>query len=143
MMANDAETATLYESNNTKANNFQFTTKFEGGPLTGDVGAAYAKATGDYQAAQSDVEHGEYAAAGSPNPSIQPTAPGCNNGSNNWPNGNHGYDWIWSNGGPSGLPPASYPNNDGYTNVLSNPAYPLFKSNWAWASPDDEKTWAI
>ncbi len=49
MLANDAETATLYESNNTKANNFQFATKFEGGPVTGDVGAAYAKATGDYQ----------------------------------------------------------------------------------------------
>ena len=143
MMANDAETATLYESNNTKANNFQFTTKFEGGPVTGDVGAAYAKATGNYQAAQADVEHGAYAADNSPNPSIQPTAPGCNNGANNCTNGNHGYAWVWSNGGTSGLPSASYPNNYGYTNVLSNPAYTLFKSNWAWANTNDEKTWAV
>ncbi len=142
-MANDAETATLYESNNTKANNFQFTTKFEGGPVTGDVGAAYAKATGDYQAAQADVEHGAYGAFGSPNPSIQPGAPGCNNGANNCTNGNHGYAWVWNNGGTSGLPSASYPNNYGYSNVLSNPAYTLFKSNWAWANTNDEKTWAL
>jgi TonB-dependent receptor len=142
-MANDAETATLYESNNTKANNFQFTTKFEGGRLTGDAGAAYAKATGDYEAAQADVEHGAYAAFGSAAPSIQPTAPGCNNGANNCTNGNHGYAWIWSNGGTSGLPSASYPNNYGYTNLLSNAAYTLFKSNWAWANTNDEKTWAL
>jgi TonB-dependent receptor len=142
-MANDAETSTLYESNHTKANNFQFTTKFEGGPLTGDVGAAYAKATGDYEAAQADVEHGAYGAFGSSAPSIQPTAPGCNNGANNCANGNHGYAWVWSNGGNSGLPSASYPNNYGYSNVLSNPAYTLFKSNWAWANTNDEKTWAI
>src|SRR5450631_1303909 len=143
MMANDAETATLYESDHTKANNFQFNTKFEGGVLTGDVGAAYAKATGDYQAAQADVEHGAYSAFGSSAPSIQPGAPGCNNGANNCTNGNHGYAWIWSNGGTSGLPSAGFPNNYGYSNVLSNPAYTLFKSNWAWANTNEEKTWAV
>jgi TonB-dependent receptor len=143
-MANDAETATLYEVNNTKANNFQFNTKFAGGgPVTGDVGLAYAKATGDYEAAQADVEHGAYAAFGSTAPSIQATAPGCNNGANNCTNGNHGYAWIWSNGGTSGLPSATYPNNYGYSNVLSNPAYTLFKSNWAWANTLDEKNWAV
>ena len=144
MMANGAETATLYESNHTKANNFQFNTRFEGsGPISGDVGAAYAKATGDYEAAQADVEHGFYGAFNSANPSIQPTAPGCNNGGNNCTNGNHGYAWIWNNGGTTGLPSASYPNNYGYTNVLSNPAYTLFKSNWAWANTVDEKNWAL
>jgi iron complex outermembrane receptor protein len=142
-MANDAETSTLYESNNTKANNFQLSTKFEGGPVTGDIGAAYAKATGDYEAAQADVEHGAYGAFGSAAPSIQAGAPGCNNGANNCANGNHGYAWIWNNGGTTGLPSASYPNNYGYTSVLSNPAYTLFKSNWAWANTDNEKTWAI
>jgi iron complex outermembrane recepter protein len=144
MMANGAETATLYESNHTKANNFQFSTSFEnGGPISGDVGAAYAKATGDYQAAQADIEHGFYGAFGSANPSIQPTAPGCNNGGNNCTNGNHGYAWVWNNGGTSGLPSATYPNNFGYTDVLSNPAYTLFKSNWAWANTVDEKNWAL
>jgi TonB-dependent receptor len=144
MIANGAETATLYEMNDTKANNFQFTTKFEGnGPVTGDFGLAYAKATGNYQADQADVEHGFYGASGSPNPSIQPTAPGCNNGSNNCTNGNHGYAWVWNNGGTSGLPSVSYPNNYGYTNVLSNPAYTLFKSNWAWANTVDEKNYAF
>jgi iron complex outermembrane recepter protein len=144
MMANGAETATLYESNHTKANNFQFNTRFEGsGPITGSVGAAYAKATGDYEAAQADVEHGFYGAFGSANPSIQPTAPGCNNGGNNCTNGNHGYAWIWNNGGSTGLPSASYPNNYGYTSVLANPAYTLFKSNWAWANTVDEKNWAL
>jgi iron complex outermembrane recepter protein len=128
----------------TTANNFQFNTKFAGdGPVTGDFGLAYAKATGDYEAAQADVEHGAYAAFGSTNPSIQPTAPGCNNGANNCTNGNHGYSWTWNNGGTSGLPSATYNNNYGYTNVLSNPAYTLFKSNWAWANTNDEKTWAI
>ncbi|MDP9008581.1 MAG: TonB-dependent receptor [Pseudomonadota bacterium] len=144
LLANGAETATLYESNHTKANNFQFNTRFEGsGPITGSVGAAYAKATGDYQAAQADIEHGFYGAFGSANPSIQPTAPGCNNGGNNCTNGNHGYAWIWNNGGTTGLPSASYPNNYGYTSVLSNPAYALFKSNWAWANTVDEKNWAL
>jgi iron complex outermembrane recepter protein len=144
MMANGAETATLYESNHTKANNVQFNTKFAGnGPITGDVGLAYAKATGDYEAAQADVEHGFYGAFGSANPSIQPTAPGCNNGANNCTNGNHGYAWTWSNGGTSGLPSAHYPNNYGYTNLLSNPAYTLFKSNWAWANTVDEKQYSF
>jgi iron complex outermembrane recepter protein len=144
MMANGAETATLYESNDTKANNFQFNTRFEGnGPITGDFGGAYAKATGDYQAAQADTEHGAYAAFGSAAPSIQPGAPGCNNGANNCANGNHGYAWLWNNGGTSGLPSASYPNNYGYSNVLSNPAYTLFKSNWAWANTVDEKQYSF
>ena len=144
MMANGAETATLYESNHTKANNFQFTTKFlGGGPITGDIGLAYAKATGDYEAAQADVEHGFYGAFGSANPSIQPTAPGCNNGANNCTNGNHGYAWTWNNGGTAGLPSAGYSNNYGYTSLLSNPAYTLFKSNWAWANTNDEKQYSF
>lgn len=142
-MANGAETATLYESNRTTANNFQFLTKFDGnGSLRGDFGLAYAKATGDYQAAQADVEHGFYGAFGSANPSIQPGAPGCNNGSNSCTNGNHGYAWNWTNGGTSGLPTATYPDNYGYTSVLSNPAYTLFKSNWAWANTVDEKNYS-
>jgi iron complex outermembrane receptor protein len=144
MMANGAETSTLYEANHTKANNFQFSTHFGGdGPVTGNVGAAYAKATGDYEAAQADVEHGFYGAFGSANPSIQPTAPGCNNGANSCTNGNHGYEWTWSNGGTSGLPSVGFPNNFGYTSVMSNPAYALFKSNWAWANKLDEKNWAL
>jgi TonB-dependent receptor len=143
-MANDAETATLYEENKTKANNFQFNTKFAGDDkLSGNFGLAWAKATGDYEAAQADVEHGAYSAFGSSAPSIQAGAPGCNNGANNCTNGNHGYSWTWNNGGTSGLPSATYNNNYGYTNVLSNPAYTLFKSNWAWANTLDEKTWAV
>ncbi len=142
-LANDAETATLYELNDTKANNFQLNTKWDGGPVTGDVGLAFAKATGNYEADQADVEHGAYAADGSSAPSIQAGAPGCNNGANSCTNGNHGYAWVWNNGGTSGLPSASYPNNYGYTSVLSNPAYTLFKSNWAWANTLDEKQWAI
>src|SRR5882762_2362376 len=144
MMANGAETATLYESNNTKANNFQFATKIlSNGPLSANLGATYAKATGDYEAAQADVEHGFYGAFGSTSPSIQPTAPGCNNGANNCTNGNHGYAWIWNNGGTGGLPSASYPNNYGYTDLLSNPAYTLFKSNWAWSNTVDEKQYSF
>ena len=143
MMANGAETATLYEQNNTKANNFQLDTRFgDNGLLRGDFGLFYAKASGDYEADQADVEHGFYGAFNGP-ASIQPTAPGCNNGANNCTNGNHGYAFQYNNGGTSGLPTVNYPNNYGYTDVLSNPAYTLFKSNWAWANKVDEKNWAI
>ncbi len=143
MMANGAETATLYESNKTTANNFQLATKFKDiAGFRGDFGAAYAKANGDYEAAQADVEHGFYGAFHGA-ASIQPGAPGCNNGGNYCSNGNHGYSWAWTNGGTSGLPTATYSNNYGYTNILSNPAYALFKSNWAWANKVDEKNYAL
>ena len=143
MMANGAETSTLYESNRTRANNYQLSTKFKDiAGFHGDFGASYAKANGDYEAAQADVEHGYYGAFGGTG-SIQPGAPGCNNGGNNCTTGNHGYSWNWTNGGTSGLPTATYSNNNGYTNVLSNPAYTLFKSNWAWANTVDEKNYAL
>jgi TonB-dependent receptor len=142
MMANGAETATLFESNTTRANNFQLNNTFEGDSLRGEVGAFWAKATGDQEDAQADVEHGFYGAFNGP-ASIQPTAPGCNNGGNSCANGNHGYAFLYNNGGSSGLPTVSYPNNYGYTDVLSNPAYTLFKSNWAWANKVDEKDWAV
>ena len=143
LMANGAETSTLFESNKTTAHNLQFNTQFGGDHrVTGDAGLAYAKATGDYEADQADVEHGFYSAFGSASPSIQLAAPGCNNGANNCANGNHGYAWTWSNGGTTGLPSAGYRDSYGYTNVLSNPAYTLFKSNWAWANKVDEKNYA-
>jgi len=134
----------LYESNHTKANNVQFNTKFAGnGPVTGDFGLAYAKATGDYEAAQADVEHGFYGAFGSANPSIQPTAPGCNNGANNCTNGNHGYAFIWNNGGTTGLPSAGYPNNYGYTNVTVQSGLYLIQIQLGWANTVDEKQYSF
>ncbi|MBS0377627.1 MAG: TonB-dependent receptor [Proteobacteria bacterium] len=146
MMANGAETATLFEENTTTAHNVQFNTRFGGsGGLHGDAGVFFAKASGNYQADQADVEHGFYGAFNGA-ASIQPTAPGCNNGGNSCTNGNHGYQFVYGNGGTSGLPTVFYPSgaaNYGYSNVLSNPAYTLFKSNWAWANTIDEKNWAI
>ncbi|HVY24082.1 MAG TPA: TonB-dependent receptor [Steroidobacteraceae bacterium] len=143
-MANGAETATLYQSNISQANNYQFNTIFGGsGPVTGDVGVSYARATSDLEAAQADVEHGFYGAFGQTDPSIQMAAPGCNNGGNNCTNGNHGYAWTWTNGGTSGLPTANYADSYGYTNILSNPNYTLFKSNWAWANKTEEDQTAL
>lgn len=142
-MANGLETATLYQHNISKSNNFQVSTTFGGsGPLTGDVGVAYAKATSDLEADQADVEHGFYGAFGGTG-SIMPTAPGCNNYGAACNNGNHGYSFGWSNGGNSGLPTANFADNNGYTNLLSNPAYTLFKSNWAWANLTGEKNVAL
>ncbi len=144
-MANGAETATLYQNDVSRSNTLQFATTFAGnGPFSGDVGLAYAKATSDLQASQADVEHGLYnysspAASGA----TSPAAPGCNNGGASCDNGNHGYAFQWSNGGNSGLPTVSYPNAFGFTDLLSNPAYTTFKSNWAWANTTDEKNWAI
>jgi len=142
-MANGAETATLYQDNSSHANNFQFVTHFGGnGKVTGDASLAYANAQSNLQADQADVEHGFYGATDGP-ASIQPTAPGCNNGGNSCDNGNHGYAWTWNNGGSSGLPHAGYANSYGYTNILSNPAYTLFKSNWAWGNQTDETNKSI
>ncbi|HZF15440.1 MAG TPA: TonB-dependent receptor [Steroidobacteraceae bacterium] len=145
-MANGAETATLYQNLDAKSNTFQFSTAFEsGGPLSGDFALAYAKASGDFAAAQADVEHGLYnyrTAAGTGSPT-SPAAPGCDNGGAACDTGNHGYAFNWTNGGTSGLPTVSYPDAFGYTDLLSNPAYTTFKSNWAWANQTDEKNTAI
>jgi TonB-dependent receptor len=135
-----AETATLFQENVSQANNFQWVTKFDdGGPLRGIFDASFAHATSNLQAAQADVEHGLYnTGEGVP---TSPTAPGCNNGQlcATSTTGNHGYEFTYANGGTSGLPSASYLPAD----VLSNPAYTTFKSNWAWANLTDQKNFAV
>jgi iron complex outermembrane receptor protein len=143
--ANGAETSTLYQNMEAKSNNIQFVTRFEGaGKLSGDVGLFYADADSDLQAAQADVEHGLYNYS-SPVSSgaTSPAAPGCNNGGASCTTGNHGYEFVWTNGGTSGLPTVSYPDRFGFTNILSNPAYTTFKSNWAWANVSSETTKAF
>jgi iron complex outermembrane recepter protein len=135
-----AETATLFQENVAEANNFQWLTKFDdGGPLRGIFDASYAHATSNLQAAQADVEHGYYETGeGTP---TAPTAPGCNNGQlcPTATTGNPGYTFRYNNGGTSGLPSVSYTPAD----VLSNPAYTTFKSNWAWANLTDQKDFAV
>jgi iron complex outermembrane recepter protein len=132
--ANGAETATLYQHAKDRANNFQWLNTFDnGGPVKGSLAAYYSRATSNLQAAQADIEHGLYET--SAGVATSPSAPGCNNGAptcDTDPNGNHGYQFNWSNGGTSGLPRVSYLSP--YADVLSNPAYATFKSNWAWAN---------
>ena len=137
-----AETATLFQENVSQANNFQWATKFDdGGPLRGIFDASFAHATSNLQAAQADVEHGLYNTG--EGVTINPTAPGCNNGQlcATSTTGNHGYEFNYANGGTSGLPSASYTGAN--ADVLSNPAYTVFKSNWAWANLTDQKDFAI
>ena len=142
-MANGAETATLYQNTISKSNNLQFNTMFDGdGRFSGDAGVSFAKATSNLQAAQADIEHGAYGAFNTPG-FIAPTAPGCNNGGSSCDNGNHGYTFNWNNGATSGLPSVNYPNQYGVSDVLSNPAYTVFKSNWACANLTDEKNLAF
>lgn len=142
-MANGAETATLYQNTDSDGNNFQFATYFDSeGPLSGAAHLAYSKATSDMQAAQADIEHGAYGAFNQAG-FIAPTAPGCNNGGSSCTGGNHGYTFNWTNGGTSGLPTVNYPNAFGVTDVLSNPAYTVFKSNWAWANLTDQENFAV
>lgn len=133
--ANGAETATLYQGTSDHANNFQWTTQFDnGGPLTGDLGVYYSKMSSNSQFAQEDTEHGLYET--SSGVAAAPGAPGCNNGGATCatdPNASPGYNFTYTNGGDSGLPTVSYP-----TNILSNPAYTLFKSAWAWANLGEE-----
>jgi TonB-dependent receptor len=140
--ANGAETAALYQQNVSKANNYQWATKFDdGGPLRALLDASYAKADSNLQADQADVEHGLYlTSAGT---ATSPAAPGCNNGASTCATGagSHGYEFNYANGGTSGLPSVSYLSP--YADILSNPAYTTFKSNWAWANLTDERQWAI
>lgn len=139
--ANGAETASLYQSNRSTANNYQWLTKWDdGGPLRALLDLSYAKADSNLQAAQADVEHGLYNT--SAGVATSPTAPGCNNGASTCAGtGNHGYDFTYSNGGTSGLPSVSYLAP--YADLLNNPNYTTFKSNWAWANLTDQKQFAI
>ena len=135
--ANGAETATLYQGYTAQANNLQWVTRFNnGGPLRGAFTASYSKATSNLQAAQADVEHGLYTAFPSGTPT-SPTAPGCNNGGSTCTTGNHGYEFSWTNGGTAGLPTINY--LPPYADVLNNPNFTTFKSNWAWANYTTEK----
>jgi iron complex outermembrane recepter protein len=140
--ANGAETATLFQQNISQANNFNWKTEFNnGGPLRGDFDASFSHATSNLQADQADVEHGLYTT--SAGVATSPGAPGCNNGSSTCTNatGGHGYEYYYSNGGTSGLPSVSYLAP--YSNVLNNPAWTTFKSNWAWANLTDNKQFAV
>ncbi len=139
--ANGAETSTLYQQNVSKANNYQFVTSYnDGGPLRGDLGLSYAKADSNLQAAQADVEHGLYLT--SAKVATSPTAPGCNNGASTCAGaGNHGYEFTYANGGTSGLPSVSYLSP--YSDVLTNPNYTTYKSNWAWANLTDQKQFSV
>ena len=141
--ANGAETATLFQENKSQANNFQWVTRFnDGGPLRGVLDAAYSHATSNLQAAQADIEHGLYTT--NAGVATSPAAPGCNNGSSTCPPpalGSHGYEFTYANGGTSGLPSVSYLSP--YADILNNPAYATFKSNWAWANLTDNKQFAV
>lgn len=141
-MANGAETATLYQKTTASSNNYQFVTSFDdGGRLGGDIGLSYADAEYELQAAQADVEHGLYLTT--TGAATSPAAPGCNNGTSFCTNGSHGYRFQWTNGGSSGLPSVRYENAFGVTDVLSNPAYTTFKSNWAWANYGEQEQFAV
>ena len=137
-VATGAETATLYQENVSTANNLQWVTAYDaGGALRGSLDASYAYATSNLQAAQADVEHGLYDTSSGVGTS--PSAPGCNNGASTCPGaGNAPYQFQWTNGGTSGLPTVNY-----LSNVLSNPAYTTFKSNWAWANLTSQQNYAI
>ena len=140
--ANGAETASLFQQNISQANNFQWLTKFDnGGPVRGVLDASFAHATSNLQAAQADVEHGLYTTGAGIATSA--AAPGCNNGASTCSNatGSHGYEFTYANGGTSGLPSVGYLAP--YADILNNPAYTTFKSNWAWANLTDNKQFAV
>jgi iron complex outermembrane receptor protein len=140
--ANGAETATLFQHNISEANNFQWVTKFDdGGPLRGIFDASFSHATSNLQADQADIEHGLYTT--SAGVTTAPGAPGCNNGGSTCTNatGSHGYLFTYANGGTSGLPSVSYLAP--YQNILTNPDWTTFKSNWAWANLTNNKQFAV
>jgi iron complex outermembrane recepter protein len=137
-----AETATLFQRQNSDANNFQWHTTFDdGGPLSATLDVSWARASAGLKAAQQDIEHGYYTARDGSAPA--PTAPGCNNFSPSCTagGGNPAIQLNWNNGGSSGLPTAQYIGT--YADVLSNPNYVLFKSAWAWANQSKQEQGAI
>ena len=141
--ATGAETASLYQGVTTEANNFQLKTVFNnGGPWRGSIDGAYAYATYNSQAAQADVEHGLYLYNNNTQPT-QPTAPGCNNGAATCGTGygNPPYQFTYNNGGNSGLPNYSYIG--ALKNILSNPNYATFKSNFAFADQNVARDFSI
>ena len=136
--ANGAETSTLYQGTTAHADNFQAKLKFDNrNGLRLNWGGAYSKAGSDLEADQADVEHGQYNSFVTGNPTT--SAPGCNNGASTCgTGGTPGYTFNWTNGGTSGLPGVAY-NSD----VLNNPNYTLFKSNWAWANTTRQSAWDL
>lgn len=134
--ANGAETATLYQDTSAHADNYQAKLKFDNhNGLRLNWAGAYSTAGSDLEADQADVEHGRYNAFVTGQPTT--AAPGCNNGASTCgTGGTPGYTFNWTNGGTSGLPTVAY-NSD----VLSNPAYTLFKSNWAWSNKTRQTAW--
>jgi len=137
-----AETATLLSVQNSDANNLQWHTRIDdGGPLTGTFDISYSRATSNLSAAQQDIEHGYYTGPGLNGASIQPNAPGCNNFGTGCTVGNPAIQLQYTNGGSSGLPTAKYIG--AYADVLSNPAYALFKSAWAWDNASKQEEAAI
>lgn len=136
-----AETSTLFQHVVSDANNLQWHTAWDnGGPLTGTLDVSYARATSNLQAAQEDTEHGYYHANAGTG-SAATNAPGCNNYAASCTSGNPAYAVAWTNGGTSGLPTAQA--QAPYADVLSNPAYALFKSGWAWANETKQTQQAV
>ena len=140
--ANGAETATLYQHTRDEANNFQWVTRYEnGGPFHASLDISDAQAHSNLQGAQADIEHGLYDT--SAGVATSPAAPGCNNGASTCApgTGSHGYEFTYNNGGTSGLPSVGYLAP--FADVLNNPAYATFKSNWAYANLTREDEYAI
>jgi len=134
--ATGAETATLYEHSISQANNFQWKTGYDaGGALRATFDVSYSKASNNYAADQADVEHGLY--NNDAGTATSPGAPGCNGEGSNCAVGDAPYTFTWNNGGTTGKPSAG-----GFGNVLTNPAWTTFKSNWAWAQADVETEWS-
>ena len=139
--ANGAETQTLYQKTRSNANNVQWNTSYDdGGPLHAKLDLSWARATSNFQASAADVEHGLYLT--SAGIATSPAAPGCNNGASTCGGaGSHGYTFNYSNGGTSGLPSVSYPAP--YSDIINNPNYTTFKSNWAYANYTKQQQYAF
>lgn len=138
--ANGAETQTLYQTTRSHAHNLQWSTTYDHGAFHDKLDVSWAHAESNFGASAADVEHGLYLT--SAGVATSPAAPGCNNGASTCPGaGTHGYTFNYNNGGTSGLPIVSY--NTPYTDILNNPAYTTFKSNWAYANMTRQTQYAI
>jgi iron complex outermembrane recepter protein len=138
MLALGAEVISLVQAAEAKSDNFQLSFKFNNDSWwNGAFKAAYSQADLVSDTANADVQHAPYSVptpdASSPTgwsaqPSLNPSAPG----------GSTPYAFHYTNDGK--LPNVQYLGSA--SDLLTNPAYAMFKSHWAFGDRSDNTAYS-
>jgi iron complex outermembrane recepter protein len=136
-----AEVISFVQASDIQADNFSMNVGWDnGGPLRARFRATYSNADLTSDAANSDVQKAAYAVptadpssptGWSHQAAFNPTAPG---GPSNTP-----YSFRYENNGT--LPSVTY--GAPFGDLLTNPAYSMFKSHWAFGFRNELDTWSV